>query len=1198
MKKTLTCLSRKSFFRRNGTVFLFHVFWALCLFQSQKVIAADAVQNETVTVSVQKAGVDKVIELIARQSNLNFVYSIDDVRKLPPVTINLKNVPVKEVLDLCLANSNLVYQVSPDRVIIISEKKDSGEKSLSKTITVRGQIIDDSGKPLPGATVLIKGTTKGVIADSNGEFRMQVPDTATLVISFIGFKVKEIPVAGQDRLVIRMVADIKKLGDIQVISTGYQKIDQTATTGSFGYISSREIESSPNVNIMERLDGKVAGVRFDVDDNKIEIRGTNTYNESRTPLIVIDGFPALKQSLADYPDTELSGTTSDSNNAILSAVNPNDIESITFLKDAAAASIWGSQAANGVIVIETKKGRNRGNDLPVVSLSSQLSISSPADLNKLDVMDSRQYIDLEKEIFDLGYTYDPYSYWRYQNESDAVNLMFAQQRGEITSDEMDAGLETLAQRDNKGQIRDYLLQRAVTQQYNLSVSGSSDKVGYYVSGSFSDNRPVFRSNSSNQYSVTANITAKLFNDRITLTTGINEMISKSKVNGAALAAMTPGSYGLRPYDLLVDENGQSIDRYLKFTPDVIDGFTEKGYLPWTYNSLDELNYGNTLYNKDASRINARLSGKVTDWLEASVSGSYQRLNTEWRKLNEVESYETRDLINEGTTINTNGKLVYGVPVGGVYKTSNTFSNDYSVRGQIDIKKNWNRFHKLSVIAGSEIREAKAHGYNQTRYGYDPLTSSSAAFNPTTPYNNIYGYTSMLGYSDGSIFQSRRRYLSYYSNANYSFMERYFLSGSMRFDDTNMLGVDRRNRAQPLWSAGFKWNLLSEEFMKQIAALGRLDVRLSYGTGGTAPGGGSNVSTIAIGGTDSYTGLPYGTIYPGNRDLGWEKTKTFNVGLDISLFNSRLSSIIDVYAKRSSGILVSLPINGTYGQTSLMYNTGTLSGHGYELSLEGIPVRSANWTWSLGFNLSYNTNKVTDNRFPNTLTSPTGTTVIEGYPVDYLFTYRWAGLDNQGQSQIYDAEGDIITADMSSVDFKPEDFKYAGRKTPPYFGSVSTTLRYKQLSLYMQANYSLGNKLLVDNINISQYPYNKYSSGFLSNSKAMVNRWRKPGDEASTNVPGLEYTSFTSIQRYQYADINVISGSFMRMQQVSLNYLMPSSFIRRLKVVQSVSVGATVENLGLIWTKNKEHRDPEHIFSGTYTSLPPSKNYSFSLNVSF
>ncbi len=1154
--------------------------------------------SQQISISQKNAGLEEILSEIEHQSGYQFFYNERLLQQAHRLNIDVSNISLEDALKQCFKDQPLSYYIVGKTIVIAQKKEQNSSVSSQKTI-VKGIVKDEEGTPLPGAVVQIKGSSQGVITNSKGEFHIKASSDAILLVSFIGFKMQEVPLAGQSDLEITMELLTNEVESVDVLSTGYQKISTERTTGSFSTISSQEIESNPNINIMDRLKDKLPGVRVDVENNEIQIRGTNTYYGSRPPLVVIDGFPALKQSLADYPETELSGTGSVStNNAILSALNPNDIESISFLKDASAAAIWGSQAANGVIVIETKKGRGRGENQPVVNFSTNLSISAPSDLSKLDVMSSSEYIDLEKEIFDLGFVTDPTSGWRYANESDAMTLMFAHQRGEISEDQMNEGLSTLANRDNRSQIKDYLLRESVTQQYNLSVSGNNEKTQYYISGGYSDNQPAFRSNNSNQYSVTANITTKLFNDRITLATGINETFSKSKVNSAAIQAMTPGTFGLRPYDMLVDENGNSIDRYLKFTPDVIDDFSSKGYMPWTYNTLDELNYNNTIYNKDASRINTRLSGEVTNWLSASISGSYQRLNTEWRKLENEDSYSTRDLINEGTTIDANGQQVYGVPTGGIYKTSNTFSEDYSIRGQLDFNKSWSNIHRLSIIAGSEIRESKAHGYKQTRYGYDELTSSSKAYNPTTPYDNIYGYTFVLGYYDGSVFQSRQRYLSYYSNANYTFLNRYFFSGSLRFDDTNMLGVNRRNRAEPLWSAGFKWRVWGEKFMKKADFLDRLDLRLSYGTGGTAPKEGSNVSTISITGNDYYTGLPYGSLYLGNRDLGWEKTKTCNVGLDIALFNQRLSSTFDVYSKRSSGILVSLPINGTYGQTDLTYNTGTLAGHGYEFSLEGVLVRTADWTWNLDFVFSYNTNEVTDNRFPNTITSPTSTSVIEGYPVDYLFTYRWAGLDEQGQSQIYNAEGEIITSDMSSISFQPEDFEYAGRKTPPYFGSLSSTIRYKQLSLYLQANYSMGNKVLVDNINVGQYPTSSYFSGFISNSDALVNRWRNPGDEAKTNIPGMEHTSFTSVDRYKYANINVISGSYIRMQRISLSYQMPSKVIQSLRFIQSMSIATSVENLGLIWTKNDQGLDPEHIFSGTYTSLPPSKRFSFSLNVSF
>ncbi|MCI1647456.1 MAG: SusC/RagA family TonB-linked outer membrane protein [Bacteroides sp.] len=1173
----------------------------ICVVQLSFIETAKAqTPNDLISLELHNVSLQSGLDSIGKLSGYKMAYSLDLVSPYRNISLPRQQRSVSATLRLILSKTDLTYSFKGSNILIIKRTSVQNRSNVvdDDTKSISGKVYDNQGNPLPGVTVRIKGRNVGTTTDGNGRFSMMIQKGDALTLSFIGFITQTIKVNDdQYFLNISLVESSTNLQEVVVVSNGYQKIDKTVATGSFELLTAKDIQSSPSVNIMERLEGKVPGVRFDVRNNTVQIRGTNSFYSSSTPLIIIDGFPAMDQSLANYPGTSLSGTSGDSNNAILSSFNMSDIESITFLKDAAATAIWGSKAANGVIVIETKKGREKQGP-PEVNYNMTLSVSAPANINKLNVMNSAQYIDLEQELFDNNYLTDPTTNPRYANISEAQQYMFAAQRGEITPEERDSKLQALSQGSNYSQIKKYLLQNAVTQQYNLSLSGHHQNGSYYVSGNFTDNTPVFKSNWAKNYSITANITNDFLNKKLSVYAGINQTYTNTKVNDAALTAISPGEKGLRPYDMLVDDEGNSINKAIIFTPEVIQSYENKGYLPWTYNTLDELHYSNTRYNKNSTRINARITAKPVDWLSVSLSGIYQKMTNEKTLLNELNSYNARDLINEGTTIN-NGTLSYGVPLGGIYKTSNDFAEDYSLRGQISIDKSWNQINHIQFLAGSEIRQNQVKGYNQTRYGYDEDTQTSSAWNPTVAYATIYGYNKTLGYYDGTILGNKQRYLSYYNNASYSYKNKYFVSGSMRFDDYSMIGVERSKRAKPLWSGGFKWNAKNENFLSNISWLSGLSARLTYGTGGTVPSTGTPFPLISITGRDAYTNLIYGSISsPGNQMLGWETTRTINEGIDLSLWQSRLNLTLEFYQKKSYGLMADVPFNSTYGWSTMTFNTGDLKGHGYDLKISGDIIRNAYWNWNVSFNLSYNTNKVTDNRFPNTSTVVGSTSIITtGYPVDNMFLYRWAGLDGNGQSQIYNAEGEKLSS-TSYPTIKAEDRYYAGRTTPPYFGGLSQSIRYKNITLSLYASFEMGHKVLKNDINSSYYPTSTSYSGFLATSKALVNRWRKPGDENSTNIPGIINSNFNSIDWYLLSDAGLISGDNIRMNQITLNYNLPGSILKKLKAIRSLTIGASVSNLGLLWTRNKEGIDPDYIFSGSYTSMPPSKNYSFNLNVSF
>lgn len=1169
--------------------------------------------GQGITIAVKDASLEKVITELKKQSGYQFFYNDAMLKVAKPVTVNVKNMEFEKVLALCFNNQPLTWSIV-NKTVVLKDRSATNvmQQSPAPEIPaapsgpqkVSGVLLDDDNNPIAYAAIALSPTQRYTTTNEQGAFVFEnvEPGAYNVVATHIGYvRASRLIKVDNQPINIRLTTTLYAKSENEVVvSTGYQTKTKASTTGSYSVITAKDIEQTPSVNLMERLEGKVPGVYFDVRNNRIQIRGVNTFNNLRSaPLIVVDGFPTIDQKLTSITAGGMNRSPIDNpipplatGNSILSSFNPNDIESITFLKDAAAAAIWGASAANGVIVIETKKGK-RG--MTSINASTTLSISNPANFNNMKAMTSAEYIDLEQELYDKKFLSDPASYWRYGEISEAHEWMFRAERGAITAAQRDSALNVLRGRSNYGQLKDHLLQRAVTQQYNLSLSGGGENSTYYISGNYTRDMPVFRKNYSESYFVTSNTTNDFLNRRITVGTGVNYTYSKNQVNDAAVSAMSIGAFGLRPYDMLVDESGIPIQRGNAFTKHVSDSFAAMGYLPWTYNPINELNYNNTIATKNAIRVRLSVKGIVTNWLSLEVSGQLQRYNEEQEQLQNLMSYATRDLVNTGTVIK-NGVLTYGVPKGGVFRLGSNKGEDYGIRGQFNINKQFKGNHRLSMIGGTEIRESRNSGYSQTRYGYDEDVSTSVTVNPLVPYATIYPFVNRtLGNTDGGIYKRRTRFLSYYSTADYSWRNKYFLSGSIRFDDASIIGVDRRNRAIPLWSVGAKWDLTAEDFMKNIQWLNRLGLRASYGKSGGAPAGGQAFTTVLIGMNDSYTGLPYVSISnPVNKSLGWETTTTINMGIDAEIFKNRLSITFDVYRKINEDILWSVPYNSTYGWSQLQFNTANMTGYGYEFGITGQIIRSKDWKLTSSFNFSYNTNKVKDNRFAQN-TSTTENAIYDGYPVDNLWVYRWAGLDEKGQSQIYTEKGDILKSENPGE--APKRFVYAGRTTAPYFGGFTNTLQYKNFSLSVRATYYMGHKFLKRDL-ANGYPNGSGFSGLLNPSQVLAQRWRKSGDETLTNVPGLSGMNFNSLSWYNGSDINVRSASHVRLQQITLGYQLPNELVNKIKIFRSVSANATVSNLGIIWRKNKDGLDPEYVMNGTYTNLPPPVNYVFNLNFSF
>ncbi|TCC89955.1 SusC/RagA family TonB-linked outer membrane protein [Pedobacter hiemivivus] len=1165
---------------------------------------------QRITFNKKEASLKQLFLEVKKQTGYNIFWEEGKVNDRQLIDASFKNTPLEVVLDKVLTPQKLTYKLVNKTIVVKKKEPLFFDKvtSFFATVNVTGKVIDaETGNGIPKVTVKLKNSNRMVVANEQGTFMFYgLNDDDILIISAVGYLAQEMK--AKDGMVVKLLAATKVLEDV-IVSTGYQQLKQKTTTGSYSVITAKEIEETPSVNLMERLEGKVPGVKFDLRNNSIQIRGVSSYN-GRPPLLVIDGFVALNQNLTNITSGTLDGNPKNSTqpetsgNAIISTFNPSDIESITFLKDAAATAIWGANAANGVIVVTTKRGKKGTSS---INFSTTFSTSAPANFKNMTSMTNQQYIDFEQELFDKKFILNPASDWRQAPVSEAQQLMFDAKSGKITAAQKDAALNVLANRSNTDQLKEYLLQRAVSQQHNLSFSGGAENSSYYVSGNYTKDQPVFRKNSGESYSVLTNLTNDFLNKRLSLSTGLNYTYAKSTVNSAAIQALSVGRYGMAPYQMLVDDEGNRIGSYVTVKKNTADSLIRiNKHLPWTYNPIDELNYNNTITERNSIRVNAAIKGKITNWLNLSVSGQLQKSLNDQVLIQNLDSYLGRELYNLGT-VPVNGKLVSGFPKGGIYKSTRSNSNAYGLRAQLDIDKNWNDVHRFNMVVGTEISQNKGTGSGQTLYGYNEDVSSAVNVNTTSTgnYATIYGQgQGRFPFTNSSIFRNTTRNLSHYSSAGYSYLNKYFATASVRFDDINLLGVDRRDRATPLWSGGLRWDIKKESFMDKIEWINSLSIRATLGTAGNPPLTSANFSTIAgIGQLDGYTQLPFVYINsPANQDIGWETTKTTNLGIDAGLFNNRLSVGVDIYRKRSYDIIMSLPLNSTYGYSSLSYNAGDLEGHGVELNISGDAVRTKDWNWSSNFNLSYNTNKVTDSRFPNRLANGGVSAIITGLPVDNFFVYRWAGLDDKGQSQIYNASGKKISSKDQTYTVAPEDLVNKGRTTAPYFGGLGTTVSYKNLSLSVRATYYLGHIFLLQTINQQFYPVdNEFSpaqfSGLLANNTRLTNRWRKAGDEATTDIPGITGSSITSISRFMNSDLNVRDAGNIRLQQITLSYRVPGSLLKRTHFIKSIDCGLTVSNLGLLWVANKEGIDPEYQMTNAYNNLPPTKNYVFNLRLS-
>lgn len=1158
--------------------------------------------SQAVTISGKDMPLKKIFDAVYKQTGF-VVFSNDQLmERAIPISINAREIPLQEFLENVFKNQPLTFSID-SKTIFLAEKplQSTHTAFLDSTVIplLRGKILDSTGLPIPDVTVAVRNTKLMAVTDIQGDFSFaNVPRNATLVATNIAYQRRELKLDGRSAVTMRLYAEVKKLGEVQVVvNTGYQALPKERATGSFGIVTSKQLAQVPVVSILERLQGMVPGVEISTKTTagksrnaSVKIRGLSTIKSEYTrvstdPLLVIDGFPS---------QVSIS-------NGALDLLNPDDIDQITFLKDAAAASIWGIQAANGVIVITTKRGTR--NSKPVFSFSTTMGTSSRPSLGYGEMMSVPQYIDLEKELLEKGIYSDPVprstpgSYYP-ENNSQVQAIYFRQKRGEITAAEMDAQLAALGTTDNRSQMEKYMVQSPTTKQYNLSVSGGGVNSSYFLSGYFYKEDRVYRSNTNKGYSLKAGNTSSLFDGRVTINTDLTFGNTRDKVNNAAVKAMSVASGGMRPYDMLKDANGNNIYYDLLTIPSTARYLESKGYLPFRYSPIDELQYSNTYNTANSMSLNLAVNGNITSWLGVNVSGNVGRIFAENEQYWEPDSYDARILVNKGTSLSANGARVYGVPPGGRLDLGNGQGKSYNLRGQIMVNKNWEDRHQLNVLIGNEIRESYSKSSGELRYGYDKSINAFRVVNPSFGYKDMYGVTQSIGATTKPVTESTTRALSYYANGSYTFDNKYTISGSARFDDYNLLGVERRKRAIPLWSGGLKWNLGKEELLSNVTWIDQLSARFTYGFSGNAPQGYAPVTTISLLGSDFYSNYPYALIdKPAVANLGWEKTRMINWGLDFTLFKNRVFGSAEYYKKHSTDIIWQLPINGTYGFTSTSFNTANLEGHGVDLGINVVPVLTKNWRWTATINMSYNTNIIKDVRFERPTTYFAPEMLYSGYPTDYLFTYAWAGLDNNGQALIYN--GKDRTKKYSVMEYPYENVRvYSGRTTSPWFGSFSHSVQYKGFDLNVQFQCAFGGVFLKPSLQDLGFSNNL----FVGRNGDLANRWRKPGDEAFTNVPGLTFgpnTSFyTSSARYRESDLLVRSRSNIKLQQVMLSYTVPTVLVSRAGL-KSVTVSALARNLGMIWVANKEKLDPDYLYvTGSNYQLPPFTNYSFRVALSF
>ena len=1023
--------------------------------------------------------------------------------------------------------------------------------------------------------VSIEGVGVSVKAKPNSEgFFIIYTKKPKYILQFsnVGYITKQVEVnaslPGEVRVL--METDHKQLEEVSIVSSGYQKLPKERATGAFSFVGKKRFNEQVGTTVLSRLEGVANGVfvnRMSTSDGELMVRGLSTIRGPKGPLIVVDNFPY------------------DGN---LDNLNPNDIENITVLKDAAATSIWGARAGNGVIVITTKRGNF--NEAMTVDFNMNTTIISKPDLGYLRQISSADYIDVEEFLYSKGkYTAELNSINK-AGQTPIVELLYKKDKGGLSDQDYNAFKSAFSKVDIRDEYSKYMYSNGLNQQYALNIRGGSNLYAWNLSSGYDRNSSVL-SDKFNRFNFRFQNTYRPVKN-LELTAGAAYTQSASLTGKPGYGSIS-ARLDLYPYARFADDQGNPLPVVKAYRVDYVSDSGNGRLLPWQYYPLNDYTHTENRQSLTDMVMNVGVNYKLFKGLTADFKYQYEKQLIDGSNLRDEESFYARNLVNTFTQLSSDGAVKYIVPRGGILDLSNSFLQSNNLRGQLNYTNAWGR-HELNVIAGAERRDANSTSGQNRIYGYnkDILTYGNVDY--LTRYPSI--VNGSLNYLEDirSIDENNNRFVSIYGNGSYTFDNKYTLSLSARRDASNLFGLNTNDQWNPFWSAGGSWDISKERFYN-IDFLSHLRMRATYGFSGNINSAMTAVTTINYLGISQQTPAPFAAFnnyY--NPELKWERLGTMNLGVDFTFKNNRLTGSLEIYTKKGTDLYGNAELDYTGGVgSSIVKNVAKTSGRGVDIELNSVNLHVDEWKWTSNLNVSYFKDKMLEyysagQSVAGTLGNNGAITSVIGKPVFSTFSYKWAGLDPlNGDPRGY-INGAISSdyAKLMGNTITYDDLNFHGSAIPTFYGSLGNTLSYKGFSLTARIIFKMGYYFRQSSI--------KYSS-LYTNGKGHSdygNRWQMPGDELITDVPSRVYPNITN-RDFFYAGSSVLvaKGDHVRLQYINLAYGFNRERFRFLPF-RKMSLYANAANLGLIWTANNKHVDPD--YSGA-NDIKPSSTFSIGIN---
>jgi TonB-linked SusC/RagA family outer membrane protein len=1170
--------------------------------------------SQTVTLSVKDAPLQKVFNEIKKQTGFQFFFRDEWLVDGKKVNLRVSNVPLEQALALCFKDQPFKYTIV-EKTIVVSRKMapvvKEGPPVDTSQLIIRGVVMDSTGAPVERANIRLKGTSQYTTSGTDGKFEMKnVAADGVLVFSNMGYMPVEIPLKGRKFIIVALRPQAEMLNEFTIISNGYQRLKKYQMTGAASILTEKQYDQrvAATGNFLESLEGKIPGLVYNGQSGELSIRGIATFTSVKQPLMIVDGFA-----------TEVN----------LLTINPNDIVSVNVLKDAAAAAIYGVRASNGVIVIETRRGKS---GKAVFNFRATTAFQAKPDFSYLKYAPASEFAQLEADLITaanqgallygnsttLGYPL-----------SAVQDIMVKKHLGAITADQAAGKIDSVGSYDNLNEYENLFYQNRLTNNINFDVSGGGERSTYMLGFNYVGDKLVARRSENQQYLVNLANTYQL-NSRMKFD------FKGTYMNSTNVSGNIPAYTTFYPYEHLADDAGNALPvssgttgsgrssgnnsvSTAVNTSNMALGLYDKQYYP--YREL----YSNTNTIKTSSiRFQGRLNTKITDWLNLDIGGNYENQSMRLDNLSKEDAYNTRLLLNLSALKNsTTGKAAFtNIPQGDILKRTAQQIRNYTVRGQLNLNKSFgNGDHTISGIFGIEQRGTVADLFTNTFFGYDGQTlvtkpTNLVALNNLGSTNSSFPsvgitspYTTAASLFASYFTQTYRdtRFMSYYGDGSYNYKNKYFATGSLRLDQSNLFGSDPQYRNKPLWSAGLAWRMVEEPFMKNYHWLNDLKLRAATGFTGNIPSGNNGKYLLLTAGVTTIypTAQTYYSVSnPENQSLRWETTKNYNLGFDYALLNNRVYGSIDYYVKKSFDIFGAYGSDPTTGFNSYNANTASIQNKGLEVIVTSSNIKKRHFQWNTTVTASINNNKITtvkSSAYTNStafLSNLTGAQYVVDKPINALFSYNYGGLTSLGQPYVLDSKGDQKILNIPSVDVAQTDLVYSGTTTPKYVFGLNNQFSVGAFDLSFLFMYYGGHVMRMEAPIANSLMNNNPLAG-------SSDYWKKAGDESTTLIPALPKGSTTAAGYYSayapYGYYNaaqfVRKADYIRLRDVVVTWNIKAGVLKKAGLQQPL-LRLQAQN-AYRYTFSGNDIDPEAINRGTgRRTLPQQPMYSLSFYSKF